>query len=197
MFILQLAPNNESKDNSSLGESSSSSDDEDEAQGRRSRKKKRVDVDKVIKSVVRDRARDKVIGRQIKDLITGKDPSATSKQSFGYWISTLMPHINNRRFLQFAVDIMHHTIREVNASQLENEMEETRQRSASAPPPVVRSSPPSNNDLPLNLTTPHVKNQSRLSLRQMIQGHRHQVQILQQVHHHLHTLKHSLLVTRA
>lgn len=112
-------------------------------------------MDKVIKSVVRDKARDKVISRKIKDLIHGKDESATSKQSYGYWLATLMPHISNKRFLQYAVDMMHHTIREVNASQAEAEDAEVRQRSASAPPPTVRPSPPNySNDQPLNLTTP-------------------------------------------
>ncbi len=65
-----------------------------------------------------------------------------------------MPHINNKRFLQYAVNIMHHTIGEVNASQIEDEIAATRQRSASAPPPQVRSSPLTYDDQPLNLTTP-------------------------------------------
>ena len=110
-------------------------------------------MDKVIQSVVRDKAKDKVIGQKIKDLIHGRDAASTSKQSYGYWLATLMPHISDKRFLQYAVDLMHHTIREVNASQAE--AEQSRQRSASAPPPTVRPSPPSQPDeLPLNLTTP-------------------------------------------
>ncbi len=83
-MFLQLGQNQPDKDNMSSGDTITSSDEDDDEQPRRSRRKKKFDVDEVIKSVVRDRARDRVIGRQIKDLITGKNPSASSKQSFGY-----------------------------------------------------------------------------------------------------------------
>ncbi len=155
--IFQLAPKKKSgkHDSSSSDSDSSSDEDEDEDAPPRRARRKKFDVDKVIQSVVKDKARDKVISRKIKDLIHGVDAAASSKQSYGYWISTLMPHISDKRFLQYAVDIMHHTIREVNASQEEAELAQNRPRSASAPPPTVRPSPPiARNDQPLNLTTP-------------------------------------------
>ncbi len=155
LFSVPQLAHKKKKQSLTSSSSESSTDTDEDDQPPRSRKKKKFNVDKVIQSVVKDKARDKMLSRQIKDLIHGVDASSSSKKSFGYWISTLMPHISNKRFLQYAVNIMHHTIHEVNASEAEAELEATRPRSASAPPPVVRPSPPSqSHDVPLNLTTP-------------------------------------------
>ncbi len=91
--------------------------DDSEQQTRKKKKKKKINVDKVIASVIRAKSRDKVISRKIKDVVQGVDASTSAKQSFGQWMSTLMPYIDNNKFLVYATGIMNYTIRFVNASQ--------------------------------------------------------------------------------
>ena len=154
IFILQLG-RQDMPDTDQSTSSSSEDDFADDEEPRRGRRRQKFNVEKVISSIIKDRARDRVVSKKIKDLIHGKDASASSKQSFGYWISTLMPHISNKRFLQYAVDIMHHTIANVQASEADLENSSPKQRSASAPPPANRPEATNHGDSsPLNLSTP-------------------------------------------
>ena len=93
-----------------------------------------------------------MISKKIKDVVYGVDAAAISKQSIGYWVSTLMPDISDDRFGQYAADIMHHTIRFINESKASQETGVSRKRYFSTTSLARTSTSCTLDEIPLKLT---------------------------------------------
>ncbi len=113
------------------------------------------DLKKVLSAIARHKDRDRVISRQLHDMVRGLDSDASSKETFGQWVSTLMVHIDNDKFVEYATGLLNYTFYFMNQSQAAQEAGYVHPRSTSAPPPFAQcfNSVPGQSS-PLNLTTP-------------------------------------------
>ncbi len=155
-LCFQLGPDNQREQYYNTPSTSTASEgDPEDPVPRRSRKKKKIDVNKVIQAIVRDKSRDRVISKKIRDVVEGVDQNACNKQSFGHWISNLMPFIDNDRFLEYASGIMNYTYQFLNTSQAAKDAGYVHTRSSSAPAPVGHVSNQGNgHQTPDNRQTP-------------------------------------------
>ena len=96
-------------------------DDSSPGSGKRSRgqKKKKYNTEKIIKSLLADKARDKTISKKIQNILDGVDEASSAKMTFGNWIATQMPRINDKRFMRYATNIQNYTFNQIILSEAE------------------------------------------------------------------------------
>ncbi len=120
------------------------------------KQKKKYNTEKLIKSILEDKARDKAISRKIQDVLDGVDSESSAKMTFGHWIASQMPRINNKRFMQYATDIQHHTFNQIQLSEADEAQANTpprgQQPSATPGTPVAGGYQPD----PMQHTPPNV-----------------------------------------
>ncbi len=97
------------------------------------KQKKKYNTQMLIKSILEDKAREKSISRKIHDVLDGVDSEASAKMTFGNWIASQMPRINNKRFMQYATDIQHHTFNQILLSEADEAQANTPPRPQQPP----------------------------------------------------------------
>ncbi len=142
----------------SPSESMVESDDTEPEQsdGRKSRRKKtNQSLKQVLSSIVKQKHRDRVICRKLHDITRGVDSDASTKESFGQFVSTIMVHIDNNKFIKYATGLLNYTFFYINESQAAQSAGYVNPRSSSGPAPFAGDcTSGQGHESPLNLTTP-------------------------------------------